>query len=258
MITPTVYGKLVPGLRAAAYSPVGQALIGAGKAKVNSLLSDFRNAKAKISAAALVKNTPLGSYLDKKYEKKCGVEVKQRDTIGALALPLALGDFGPAFYFNMNIAQGTTDVTRIGNSIETKSLALKMSVYSNVLVGGASTRVKILLVRTTDPNGAPLTANQILQVVGNMRSPPALDRSETFKVIKEWDFTLSPQGAEGDQKWLTFYHNPKSCEVTKWNQADVAGLQANNIKGLYQMFGMYQGAVAPTLDLYCRFSYVDI
>lgn len=165
---------------------------------------------------------------------------------------------GAPYYFNMLIAQGTTDTTRIGNSIETKSLALKFGCYSNVLVGGSSTRVKILLVRVTEPNGTPLVPGQILQNVASILSPPALNKSIGFKVIKEWDFTLAPQGSEGDQKWVTFYHNPKFCEVTKWNQADVAGLTANCIKGLYQMFAMFQGPVSPAIDVYARFNYVDV
>lgn len=222
-----------------------------------------RQQSAKVSATATLQKTPLKSYLDKTYQRKCGVEVKQV-SIGPTVTP-ALTNVLTAIVgttFNMGIAQGITDQTRLGNTIETKSLELRLTVDTNVgPPNNVDTLVRIMLVRFANmASGVVPNPNQLLYTTGDIRSFKALDYVQNSTIIKDWKFTLAPPGNHGTSKSITYYHNPKGCEETKWNIADTIGNLANLEKGLYCLYAMAENATGlyPTISFTARFNFVDV
>lgn len=226
-------------------------------AQLGSLFAQPRASSAKASVSKVVNKTPLKSYLDSKYQKKCGVEVKQNDTANSGVLS-ALLSLLPITQFNMGIAQGLNDQQRTGNSIETKSLGFRIRFNTTAI--NADTEVRMFLVRISEPSAAPFTPGNILQNTAEIMSFPQLDKVMGFTIIKEWKFTLGPSVSKGSRHEINYWHNPSGCEQTQWTQADTTGLQANCLKGLYSVYAMYQtsGAIAPNYTWTARFSYVDV
>lgn len=209
------------------------------------------------SPAKVVGKTRLASYLDKRYERKCGVEVKQNQAAAlATAVTTTL-----ASYLNpyMGIAQGLTDVTRSGSSIEVKSLQLNLNFFA----GGASstpTMVRMIVVKQSIMQNAVLAASVILESPGTINSPYALDKSRSFTILKDKTFVLGglTQGLPSAIKQIKWTYRPKRCHQIKWTQADTTGVVGNAIEGNIGVFLMYQGATAPSFDYYFRANYVDV
>lgn len=228
----------------------------AAGAAVDFLLSPSSSAPAP-SAARVVGPTRLASYLDKRYERKCGVEVKQNQVAAAsTAVTTTL-----ASYLNpyMGIAQGLTDVTRSGSSIEVKSLQLNLNFFAGA-GSTTATMVRLIVVKQSIMQNAALAAAVILESPGSIQSPYALDKSRSFTVIKDKTFVLGglTQGLPSAIKQIKWTYRPKRCHQIKWTQADSTGVIGNAIEGNIGVFLMYQGATAPSFDYYFRANYIDV
>lgn len=211
---------------------------------------------AAVSVSTKLKSTPLKSYLDKNYEKKCGVEVKYRSILPTY-IPLGT-TMVPIIKFNSLIALGTGDQSqRVGNRLETKSLGIHMQF--NTANTTYDTRIKLYLVRQPQTELLDLPASEIMYNPADILSFPNLDKTRSFTILKSWDFTLSPIGVKGNRLEISYWHNPKSCEVTEWLTVDTTGASTNMTKGLISLMAMYQtaGASVPSCTIASRFSYVD-
>lgn len=115
-------------------------------------------------------------------------EKKAYDTTStSFAVPLADVTVLPAFCLT-TIAQGTTESTRIGNSILIKSIQSRFS-----LEAVSPNRVRMIIVRDMQCNGVNPTLNLVLEDATNFDSPLNIingNAEARFSVIADRVFTL--------------------------------------------------------------------
>lgn len=209
------------------------------------------------SPATVVSGTRLASYLDKRYERKCGVEVKQVQnfTLGT-ALSTTLTHLTNPF---SAISQGTNDVTRVGSSIEVKSLRLRM----NVKAGAASatpSMVRLLILKQQVMQGAVPAVGSILETTSSVMSPYTLDKTRSYTILKDVVFKLggNTQGFTNAIKSIKWDYRPKHCHQIKYLQAAATGAVSDMTYGNIAIYIMYEGTTAPTVDYYTRANYIDV
>ena len=215
--------------------------------------------KARTAPSAVLAKTPLKSYLDKRYAKKCGVEVKQNDGSGNPTITTSLANFNSPF---VGISQGLTDSTRLGNSIEIKSYQCKINFHAGA-TSTAPTLVRLIIVKQLQMQLASLTGATILQDSTNIKSNYIIDKARSFTVLKDVTFTLSSfnSGSRDSYKSITYNYRPKTCHSIKWTQADATGIIGDMLEGNLQLLVMYQqptgAASGPTCTYYDRCEWVD-
>lgn len=250
----------------AARSPMGKKVVSSGIQAIQALLAKQKGKlTARLTPSLALKGTKLKSYLDRTYQRKCGVEVKHYENQAAgLLVGTTLAQV-EQFPNNGVIAQGMTDGTRIGNSIEIKKVSLNMTFYVNA---GAinSTRVRAVLLRCHEATaGTTPPPSNILWAPGNIRSG-FMDKDETvvapnvpYSLVKAWDFHLdAPATGGNDRRDIRFNYHPKKCHAVRWLDTDVAGAVANIFEGALVLYVMYDGSFAPSLNTWHEFSYIDV
>jgi len=226
------------------------------KALIDVLMAEAKPS-AGITPAKALTNTALRSYLDKRYQRKCGVEVKQVDVLAnAVALTTTLTAYVAPF---TAIAQGLTDSTRTGASVEVKALRTKITVQA----GAGSTApilVRMIWVKQGKMNGAVMAASNILTTTTNIRSAYSLNADESFTILKDVTFTVSGLSAADSDgvKYIVWDYEPKSCHSITWTQADTTGVIGNMLEGNVELYWMYEGATAPTYNLWARSQWIDV
>nr|DAO41665.1 MAG TPA: capsid protein [Cressdnaviricota sp.] len=226
---------------------------------------------AKKSRAALLtpgkalKSTALGSYLDKTYTRKCGVEVKIYDNAYSYTLTGTLAlvpTTAPVNGLNIGIAQGLTASTRLGDSIETKSLEIRGHFYCPAATTTPGL-IRVFVVRQgASMAGVVLAATNILQTTSAINSQYTLkaNQNQTFQVLHERFF---PIGLVGSDKGIVKFHfkwYPKGCSATKWSTGDTTGSLTTMNEGLLNVFMMYTGCAtaAPIFVAENRLQYIDV
>lgn len=91
------------------------------------------------------------------------------------------------------VAQGTTDITRVGNSILCKDLTMRLQLIINASATATSVRYIIFLDKQNAAGTAPTVAN-LLQSVG-VNQPLNRDNADRFVVMKTGTVDLSINGA---------------------------------------------------------------
>lgn len=208
------------------------------------------------SAANALANTKLRSYLDRRYQRKCGVEVKQWDVIDTATLGTTLA---AVFYPFADIAIGQTDETRIGNSIEVKKWAFRSQFFAEATTSNPTT-IRVILIKQGRMAGAAPNVADILETPTNIRSPYSLNKNAAFTVLKDFTFMLAgaTTGEREEYKLWNHTYTPKHCHAITWDQADTLGSLANMIDGNVTVFMMYAGSAAPTWSFYSRAEYIDV
>jgi len=217
----------------------------------------FSNAKPgrprKPAVGAALKQTALKSYLDKTYEKKCGVEVKQftdndTTTSPGTSLSTLISPF-------QGIDQGLTDVTRLGNSIEVKSLRFKL-----LLTGHATlmSRVRIIVIKQGAMAGAVPAGSDILELDSDIKSFYTMDKNKQYSILKDVTFEMTPLSTNDAQTFKTwnFNYTPKGCHSIRYLQASTTGGIGDMIFGNINIKIMYEGG-APTGRFAYRTEWVD-
>lgn len=218
------------------------------------------------SISKVVQATNLGSYLDKHYEKKCGVEIKRQLQTGLT--PGITQTLQSVIILPGTLAQGLTEYTRVGNKIEIDSIQFHATFFASASATGAQ-RLRVMLYKMGKNAGAVATNTQILQSVSDTRSFRQFPNTVTqsFKVIKDFQFTLSPPGATGtrDRYDWNYTYRPKGCHFVEWDDTTngIAGLQANIVQGQFVFAVFYEdntqsGTHPPSMltDVYLQ--YVDL
>lgn len=227
----------------------------AGQA-VDYLLGPSEDAPA-ASPATMVSGTRLASYLDKRYERKCGVEVKQVQNFTlAGAVTNTLTNFTNPY---AAIIQGLTDTQRTGSSIEVKSLQFNL----NIKAGAASstpTLVRLIILKQSVMQGIAPAAGTVLETTTSVLSPYALDKTRGFTVLKDVVVKLggNTQGFTNAVKTIKWSYRPQHCHQIKYLQASTTGGLADMTFGNVACFIMYEGATAPTIDYYSRAKFIDV
>ena len=251
--------------RRAAGTDFGKMVIAGADAKVRSLLGAAAGkVTAKLTPSVALKGTKLKSYLDKTYAKKCGVEVKHYQNILPPIAPGTTLSSLSEYPSSLFVPQNLTDSGRVGNTIEVKSLKLRMTVAANALAT-QSTRVRMFLVKMGQVGpGVTVPPSQLLWLPGSIRSPQVLKDETTipFTVLKEWAFDLSPLNTNGnDRRDITFTYVPKTCHHIVWQDVDTTGDIVNITNGaivLYAMFETFGLVAAPLVYQNHEFDYIDI
>lgn len=215
---------------------------------------------AVISPAKAVNATPLKSYLDRTYQKKCGTEIKQTDFATNPSITTSLATFYSPF---TGVAQGITDSTRLGNSIEVKSCQIR-ATFTCGATSSSATTVRLMVIKQNQMQAAALTGAAVLQDATNIRSARTLDQQRSFTILKDFMFKLS--GVNAGDKDAVYHWNwtyrPKTCHSIKWTQADTTGAIGNMLEGNLQIMVMYEQtsgvASGPTSLVYFRTEWVDV
>lgn len=223
--------------------------------RLRGLLASKQRAGA--STAQLLKTTPLASYLDRRYEKKCGVEVKQFFTVTATGTPsTTLATLVSPF---VGIAQGLTDSTRIGDTIEVKRLSIRFTIRAGA-ASTACTQLRIIIVKQGMMQGAAPTSSDIIQTDTDIRSYYAQNRNEPMKILSDRTFFVTPLTTNDEKtryQW-DYVYTPKGCHSIKWVAGDTTGTIGNMILGNICVKTMYEGGTAPAIDFYIHGEYVDV
>lgn len=211
------------------------------------------------SPAKAIDNTKLKTYLDRRYERKCGVEVKQQETAtSAIAITTSLASLESPF---IGIAQGLTDATRIGNTLEVKSYRVDATFYAG-MSSTAVTYVRVMVIKQGQMQLAALTGAAVLQDPSNIRSPILLDKQRSFTVIQDKFIKLAVPASGNDSSYHWRYtYRPKSCHTIKFTQADTTGVIGDCLEGNLMVMVMYDQFVGtastPTVKFYSRAEWVD-
>lgn len=244
-------------------------------AAASAVLSDLlAGAAGKIPAmikptppSVALKGTALKSYLDKTYEKKCGVEVKHYyiGPAGNITTSLALSSIFPE---NLALAQGLKDNDRVGTKIEVKDLKLHFSLYPNV-ANTATCRIRLILLKVGEVSaGTTPTGAQILADPTNIRST-LLDKDQQtvpYTIIFDRSYSVAPTATASsagcrDSVFFDYYYKPKGCHEIVWTEADTTGATANITKGAMVLYSMYEtaGTVGQPQWAYgAEFQYLDV
>jgi len=239
-------------------------------ASIKGLLASVKNPgraspNAGLSPGRILKGTKLGRYLDQKYEKKCGVEVKhyqasQTYTITTtLATPAAL-----QFPLDQTILQGTGMSSRVGAMFEVKSLEMNCTITPNA-TNNAAVRVRLFLVKCGKQiNGALPPTGQIIWTTNNIRSPlvPVSEHNVEFTIVDEKVFSLAPIGSSSHQDRVDFQWNyyPKTCHIVEFSDSDTGGFTATCDRGLMAIYAMYETAGTaglPLLSVNYEYNWID-
>jgi len=228
---------------------------------VASLMVPSTASAARKTAATVLKSTKLKKYLDRTYEKKCGVEVKSYDIAYVNALTTTLTDFQDDPY-NLAIPQGTNDESRIGNQIEIKKVLYKISFNADP-AATATTRMRLFLVKCGKNAGSVASPNEILYAITNIRSPRTMSDQKVspFTILKEWNIKISNVDAGNDRYELNYVYTPKGCHLVTYASSDTTGAQTSILEGQLVLYGMYEnfgGAFAPGFHSYTRYEFVDV
>jgi len=215
--------------------------------------------------SVVLKGSRLKSYLDRTYQKKCGVEVKRYT---AASTPTVSATFAEVIRFpqNLAIALGNNEQQRAGDSIEIKEVALNFSISADV-GNTRGTRCKFWLVKCGQgPTGTVPTAQNLLWLPTNIRSGPT-DKDETtfpYTVVKKWDFSLPPIQAPSQAittKYINYTYRPRGCHAVRWTASDTTGAQGNIFSGALVLYGMFEsigGVAAPAISLWEEYSFTDV
>lgn len=229
---------------------------------LEALSTQVKPVKRSTKVNQAIKGTQLQSYLDKNYQKKCGVEVKQFDvaTGAPVASTTGLNYFATPL---INIAQGLTDTTRIGDTVEINSIQFKIDMYAGA-ASTAPTKVRLIIVKQATMVGAIPTPAQVLLNANNIRSFPILDKVVGFTVLKDVTFNLAAfsSGENSSVKRFIWNYYPKHCHSVKWAQLDTTGVLANMIYGNVTLYWMHENtsgaASAPSLVYWQRTKWLDV
>lgn len=148
-------------------------------------------------------------------------------------------------------AQGTTAITRNGQSIRITSL--NFNFYSTIHASAAtSTMARILVVLDSQPNGAAMTAQQLL-VTANTVSPMLLGNARRFRVLMDKRFALSINGTEIFQSHKYFKMDVHTTFNTG-SAGTIADIQTNS---LYLIQISDQATNVPQMTWTARVRFID-
>jgi len=233
---------------------------------VGSLLGSAPGTTAAIAKpptpAQALKGTKLKRYLDRTYQKKCGLEVKHYEQTTGVG-PMGGGTLAlfQQFPADGQVAQDVQETSRIGDSIEIKSLDLNFTVECGAGVA-VPQRVRMIVLKLgVLPAGTVPSTIQILENNGNIRSGYLTKDEMTipFTVLKEWDFTVYPNPNNTQtRRDISWHYRPKGCHSVTWTDTDAGGFVANITDGAICMYTIVEGGgVPPTYASWHRLEWVD-
>ena len=90
------------------------------------------------------------------------------------------------------MAQGNTEITRVGNSVLAASFFIRGRV--NIHAGATNTHVRLMIVRDKSQDGTDPTIAELSEDSTNIDSPLNMDNSHRFDMIRDRIYRLDSQG----------------------------------------------------------------
>jgi len=158
------------------------------------------------------------------------------------------------------ITQGTTNNTRVGNSIRVTHMTLKGRIQSNTSDNNVvRCRILAVLQHKVPVAGTTLTGAQVLESSSTLVSPYNTDLQDC-KIIYDETFFLRPQiaGASVQIPWK-FKWTPSYDEGhVVWTDSDTTGLVGNMLQGIVRVYIFCDASANyPSTAGYCRTYFVD-
>lgn len=212
-----------------------------------------------ITSNLKTKKSAVRRYLDKNYERKCGVEVKRIIDTSTYALTTTFASLSGNITL---VAQGVGETQRVGSSFELKSYTTRMLYQANA-TAIRPTFCRLLLVKYGKNQGTTPGGGTILDTTTNILTPrtSVTDKAVMgdYTIVKEVNFTLAPYGQSGSARIININYRPKGCHEVKYTMSDTAGALANTIEGSLVLYGFYEGTSSPTNPVsYNMLEWVDI
>lgn len=150
-----------------------------------------------------------------------------------------------------NIAQGTTDTTRIGNSILAKNISIKYQITPNY-TGLLYNPIRMLLIVDKMQNGSTPAMADIFETTTTYLSPLNKDYSDRFVVLKDKLIMTNQNGNQAVHgkffKKLDFHIRYKGISGGVSDQAPNA---------LYLLWWYAAAINGPTCNIYSRLNFTD-
>jgi len=152
------------------------------------------------------------------------------------------------------IAQGLTNLTRLGRAITVKALRVRINIIPDPTATDPG-EVRIVYWLQKYPNGSLMTPSEYLQTVTNIQSFRQVDQSG-YRVLYDKVHQFSMQDFRN--KYLTL-SLPVKGTIVEWNEADTTGNSANLRQGYIRGAIMYAnfGGTAPSYDIWQRLTFTD-
>jgi len=152
------------------------------------------------------------------------------------------------------IAQGLTNLTRLGRAITIKSFRVRINLIPDPTATDPG-EIRIVYWLQKYPNGSLMTPSEYLQTVTNIQSFRQVDQSG-YRVL--YDKVHSFSMADFRNKYLTL-SLPLKGTIVEWNEADTLGNSANLRQGYIRGAIMYAnfGGTAPSYDIWQRVTFTD-
>lgn len=150
-----------------------------------------------------------------------------------------------------NMANGTSDSQRIGNSILAKNIAIKYQIIGNY-TSLAYNPIRMMLIADKMQNGTAPTAAEIFETTSTYLSPLNKDQSDRFVVLKDQfidvNQTSRTSAAGKFFKKLDFHIRYKGSG---------AGTSDQGPNTLYLIVWTSVSVNAPTVNVYSRLNFTD-
>lgn len=183
-------------------------------------------------------------------------EEKFVDKSSTVSLPVAT----PAIISLTNMAQGLTDITRIGDSIKARFLQLRLK-FTPLFSAVASNHIRMMLVIDKSINAATpvntLTLANLFQNSADILSPINKDQGDRFVILKDKQIILNNLGAGtanpgGDTRFLKL-NMPLDFHI-RFVAPTTTDLGPNNV---FLVLWSDVVTTGPTCSYYSRFKYTD-
>lgn len=211
---------------------------------------------AKYTPGKVLAKTQLKKYLDRTYQKKCGVEVKQIVTANTLA-PTGTLNVGVVPFDDLNT--GTLSDERVGDTIEIKKIKHKVILRNT---SAASEAIRMIWVYVPTYNATTLGANQIIQNTSNMLSTYPVNEGRGVQILRDETFVLGAAGTDTSLMYKNFglseQKHFKSCKPVRWSDTDTTGDLTAMLEGYLALYVMATGTSAITYTYWQVAEFVDV
>lgn len=210
-----------------------------------------------VTPAKALADTGMKKYLDRTYQKKCGVEVKQLVTAGAISptTTIALG-YQPF----VDLPTGELSSERTGDSIEIKDVKLRMVLTNSSTT--VPTFVRLMWVWVRNYNGSSVSVSQILNTTTNLISPYTIDEGRGVQVLRDKTIALGVSTSDTSRKLVNFglsnAKHFKSCKAVRWTRASLTGSNTDLLEGFLALYVMAADATITGIVYYANAEFVDV
>lgn len=148
--------------------------------------ADYGGTKKRVKAAATIQK----AFRKKRMKSKptygqAGPEFKYLDTNVAVALP---PDSTAVVVGISNMAQGLTNITRVGNKIQIKSVEVKITLFNEITFAHSPNAHRVSLVLDKEPEPAALASYNQIYTDDSVLSMRNIGESDRFVVLAVEEF----------------------------------------------------------------------